>query len=131
MKIVVCKRCGTPVMRAVCSQEYSYYCPEHNEDLYEIETDLAELNDSTIEKLLNACSTNRIKAYSQQVSPANWELIDMLLKAIPIDEARGILIRSIQRSIKLEDEMFNTNTTGYSHKEFLIDYFNLCVAENK
>ena len=37
-EIRVCRRCKTPV-KISDNIEYSYYCPEHNEDLYEFETE--------------------------------------------------------------------------------------------
>lgn len=34
---VVCRRCGSPVLMSI-NPEYSWYCPEHDEDLYLFET---------------------------------------------------------------------------------------------
>ena len=39
--IRVCHRCGTKVKKSQL-HNYSYYCPKHDEDLYEFETDVIE-----------------------------------------------------------------------------------------
>ena len=44
MKITVCRRCGTKVERSQV-EGYSWYCPEHDEDLYQIEVMEIEIND--------------------------------------------------------------------------------------
>ena len=50
MKITVCRRCGTKVERSQV-EGYSWYCPEHDEDLYmfevmEIETERKDNHDA-------------------------------------------------------------------------------------
>lgn len=37
----VCRRCRTEVTKTT-TPDYSYYCPEHDEDLYEFETEIVE-----------------------------------------------------------------------------------------
>jgi Lar family restriction alleviation protein len=41
MKVRVCKRCKKPV-ESTETPGYSYYCPKHDEDLYEFETEIVE-----------------------------------------------------------------------------------------
>lgn len=36
--MIVCARCKTKVTDDVSNPDYSFYCPEHDEDLYSIET---------------------------------------------------------------------------------------------
>lgn len=43
--IRVCRRCGAQVQRSQV-EGYSYYCPEHDEDLYEIETVTVETEEN-------------------------------------------------------------------------------------
>lgn len=58
MKVRVCNRCETPVKRTE-TPGYAYYCPWHDEDLYEFETvvieDFRELGsrDGIINEILN------------------------------------------------------------------------------
>ena len=40
-KIRVCRRCRTAVIPTT-TPDYTYACPEHDEDLYEFETELAD-----------------------------------------------------------------------------------------
>lgn len=45
-QVRVCRRCRTPVI-ATDTPGYSYCCPEHDEDLYEFETELEAVMEST------------------------------------------------------------------------------------
>ena len=58
MKVRVCNRCEMPVERTD-TPGYDYYCPEHDEDLFEFETMLIddiwvnESSDGIINEFLN------------------------------------------------------------------------------
>lgn len=44
-QVRVCRRCHTPVIETD-TPGYSYCCPEHDEDLYEFETELEDVMES-------------------------------------------------------------------------------------
>ena len=49
MKIRVCRRCGTVVKKSPV-KGYSWFCPNHYEDLFEFETEVIEVPDQTPRK---------------------------------------------------------------------------------
>lgn len=74
--MIVCKRCGSPVT-VTDTPGYSYYCPKHDEDLYEFETDEIEFLETIA---LSDCDDN-------------YNIIEKLIKQGEFDEALAELTK--------------------------------------